>query len=207
MDERLMEDQVNDALHQVRRMREVVLDKRIFRGYSGVARMLSGTVALAGTCVLSARWVPANAEVHLAGWGAILAIALVANYAALVYWFAFHPDARRQPRLLKPAVDAVPALVIGAVLSAALIVRGQYGLLFGTWLCLYGLAQVAYRQSLPPGIYRVGLCYLISGAYFLLSPRISFLRPWPVGALFFAGEWIGGIILWRANHAEATGRS
>jgi hypothetical protein len=110
---------------------------------------------------------------------------------------------RRQPRLLKPAIDAVPALAAGGVLSAALIAAGQFRLLPGVWMALYGLAQTAYRHSLPPGIYRVGLAYLVCGAAALLWPPAAFTNPWPMGTVFGLGEIAGGLVLLQGAAQES----
>jgi hypothetical protein len=129
----------------------------------------------------------------------VLAVGLIVNYAALGYWFLFNSEAGRNLFMLKPAIDAVPALAVGAMLSLALILTEQYNLLFGVWMCLYGLAQVAYRQSLPRGIYVVGLCYIMCGACCLLWPCVSFTNPWPMGVVFFLGEVAGGVVLIRTT--------
>jgi len=186
---------IHDALAQVRKLQELILEKKLFKGYSGKARIVSGCVALAGAAVLASDRIPADPLAHLAGWGAVLLVGVVVNYAALGWWVVSNPEVRRNPLMLKPAIDAVPALGVGAALSVALVLRQQYQLLFGMWMCLYGLAQVAYRQSLPKGIYMVGLCYIACGAYCLLAPSISFTNPWPMGIVFFAGESAGGLIL------------
>lgn len=186
---------IHDALGQVRRLQELILDKAMFRGYSGSARVLSGLIALVTAAVLSTALVPRTENAHLAGWGIALSLALILNYGALAKWFLFSPETRRDPRMLKPAVDALPALAVGATLSVALVVAGQHRLLFGTWMSLYGLAQTAYRKSLPPGIYGVGLVYILCGLLCLLMPAMSFLNPWPMGFIFFAGELAGGVIL------------
>lgn len=191
----MIANHIHDALAQVRKLQEIVLEKKLFKGYSGKARVISGAVALAGAAVLSSAAVSPAPLAHLAGWGVVLAVGLVVNYAAMAYWFFFNSGAGRNPIMLKPAIDAVPALAVGAVFSMALILAGQYNLLFGTWMCLYGLAQVAYRQSLPRGIYFVGLCYIACGAYCLLAPGISFTNPWPMGIVFCLGEAAGGVIL------------
>ncbi len=193
---------IHDALAQVRRMQELVLEKRRFQGYSGKARILSGTTALMGTIVMGSHLVSTDPLAHLFGWGAVLAIGVVLNYFALAYWFFFDPQVRRNPTMLKPAIDALPALGTGAAFTVALIVTGQFNLLFGTWMSLYGLAQVAYRRSLPQGIYVVGLCYLVCGAWCLVAPGIVFTNPWPMGIVFFFGEWAGGIILYCSNHRK-----
>ena len=186
---------VHDALAQVKRLQSLILERRFFEGYSGRARVLSGFAALGCACLLDSGLLPCTPAAHLAGWTAALLMALALNYGALAWWFLFDPEVRRNARLLKPAVDAVPALAVGAVLSAALIVAGQHRLLFGAWMSLYGLAQVAYRQSLPPGIYAVGLGYLLAGAVCLLAPAVIFLNPWPMGIVFFVGELTGGAVL------------
>ncbi len=193
----MIANHIHDALSQVRKLQEFVLAKRLFRGYSGKARIMSGSVALIGSAVLSSAWVPDTAKAHLLGWGVVLVVGVILNYAALVYWFLSDSEVRRNPRMLKPAIDALPALGVGAVLTVAVIMSGQYYLLFGVWMCLYGLAQVAYRQSLPTGIYIVGVCYIMCGAYWLMSPAMSFVIPWPMGMTFFVGEMAGGVILLR----------
>ena len=45
------------------------------------------------------------------------------------------------------------------------------------------------------GIIAVGLFYQVAGIVCLLAPGISFLNPWPMGLVFFAGESVGGWIL------------
>ena len=193
---------VHDALSQVRRLQSLLLERSMFEGYSGKARAVSGIVTLINTVVLASALVPRTPAAHLAAWAITLAVALLLNYVALIWWFLFDPRVRRNPRMLKPAVDAVPALAVGAVLSLATILAGQYQFLFGIWMCLYGLAQVAYRQSLPRGIYAVGLAYLIAGAVCLLTAA-PFVNPWPMGLTFFLGEMAGGFILITHDHRLA----
>ncbi len=194
----MIANHIHDALDQVRKLQEVVLEKRQFAGYSGRARIACGVLALAGAAVLASNATPATPRAHLTGWGVVLILAVLINYACVAYWFLFDPQVRRNPLMLKPAIDAVPALAVGGGLSVALVAAGQYNLLFGTWMCLYGLSQVAYRLSLPAGIYWVGLCYIACGAGYLLTPGISFLNPWPMGIMFFLGEVAGGLML--LNH-------
>ncbi|HBA84985.1 MAG TPA: hypothetical protein DCZ95_12895 [Verrucomicrobia bacterium] len=192
---------IHDALSQVRRLQELILNKRQFMGYSGKARIASGVLALAGAGALSRGIVPATPEAHLIAWGIILAGAVVLNYSCLAYWFFFDDHVRRNPIMLKPALDAIPALAVGAALTVALVLARQFDLLFGVWMCLYGLAQAAYRQSLPGGIYLVGLCYILCGAAYLVFSGVSFLNPWPMGLMFFLGELAGG---WTLIHQEYT---
>jgi len=198
----MIANHIHDALSQVRKLQEVILEKRSFRGYSGTARMLGGAGALAGAMVLASAPVPKSPLAQLAGWGVVLAAAVAVNYGALAFWFFFNAEARRELLRLMPALDAIPALAVGAVLSLAAILQGQYQFLFGIWMSLYGLVHVVYRQSLPEANYVVGVFYMLSGAYCLFDPRISFVNPWPMGLVFFVGESAGGFILFRNRGKE-----
>ena len=188
------EHSIDETLSQFRHVRDMVMRRRRFHGYSGKARMACGMLALAGALVLASSRVPATAQAHLAGWGVVLALALVINYGAVAWWFVSHPDVRSEPALLKPALDAVPALAGGAVLTIALIAARQYDLLFGAWMLLYGLAQTTYRNALPRGVFFTGLMYMGCGSLLLLLPQ-SFTNPLPMGGVFFLGELVGGVCL------------
>jgi len=188
------EEFIDDALAQFRNVRDIVVRRRRFHGYSGKARMACGVVALTGALILAYGPVPVTESAHLLGWGVVLAAALAMNYGALVWWFVSHPEVRAEPTLLKPALDAVPALAGGAVLTIALIAAKQFHLLFGTWMLLYGLAQTTYRNALPRGVFYTGLMYMGCGALLLLLPQ-PFTHPLPMGSVFFLGELVGGFCL------------
>ncbi len=202
----MIANHVHDALGQVRRLRELILDKRRFRGYSGPARMISGSVALAGAFVISCLAKPdSGPRFHLAGWAAVLMAALGMNYGALLLWFWRDPEARRDPKNLRPAFEALPPLAVGAFLSLAAVLHGHFDLLFGIWMCVYGLVHIPYRHTLPVANYFVGIFYVLAGAVCLFWPGLTFANPWPMGIVFFTGEWWGGYILYRMKIEEPAG--
>lgn len=188
-------EHIHSALAQVRAVQQHVLERQKFRGYSGEARAISGTTALVAAIVLGSRHVPATPWVHLAGWGVVFVIALLANYGAVTYWFLNDPMVKRDLRKLKPTVDVFPPLFVGAILSVAMILRGEYHYLFGIWMCLFGLANLASRHVLPRAIAFVGLFYVGAGTASLFVPTLAFTNPWPMGIAFFVGEWASGLIL------------
>ncbi|MFQ5753140.1 MAG: hypothetical protein ACE5HI_14200 [bacterium] len=173
----------------------VVNAKFGFKGYSGRARALSGTVALIAAVIMASSSFPKVVSDHIYGWGLVFVVGFVLNYGALIHWFLFDLQVKRDLRKLRPTLDAFPALFVGGVLTLALIKIEQVHLLFGMWMCLFGLTSLASRQVLPKMYWVVGLFYISCGTYYLLTPDMSFLNPWPMGVVFFIGEWVGGIIL------------
>lgn len=202
----MIANHIHDALAQVRKMQELILVKRNFTGYSGTARMIGGAAAIAGAAAIHFLPVHRTPEAHLIVWGIILAVSVTANYAALAWWFFRTPGICGDIRKLLPAVDALPALLAGAVLSAALIVHQEYGLLFGAWMTLFGLAHISYRLSLPGKNYLVGIFYILSGSFCLFFAN-DFLNPWPMGIVFFIGETMGGLIFNRRQYANTNQQS
>ena len=193
-----------DALTQVDRLREVVADRERFHGYSGGARLAGGLAALAAGGLLAAPFYPRTPTAQLAGWAAVLAVGLAANYAALLRWFLCQPDARRELFRLRPAWDAVPPLAAAGILSLAAVQHGNYDLLFGIWMCGFALVHAAYRRNLPAANYLLGAGYMVAGAACLLLP-VPFTNPWPMALTFFVGETIGGAIFIRdARPRRAT---
>jgi hypothetical protein len=189
-----------ELLAHVNRLREAVGDRQQFRGYSGGARMAGGLAALATAGVLASPVVPQTPVAHLTGWGGVLVVGLVANYAALLRWFLSPAGANRSIFRLRPALDALPALAAGAILSFGAVCRDHHDLLFGIWMCCYGAVHGAYRRNLPPANYVIGLAYLAAGAACLCWPGLAFTNPWPMGLVFFAGESAGGAILLVENY-------
>jgi hypothetical protein len=198
----MIANHIHDALRQVESMRALALERARFRGYSGRARMAGGVAAFCGAFVLSRPSYPAEPIAHLMGWGVVLVLALLANYGGLLWWFWRDPAAGRDRIQLLPALDACPTFMAAALLSAALIQQGQYDLLFGLWMGMFGLVHAAYRRNLPPPNLAVGLFYGLAGAIALFHPAVSFVNPWPMGFVFGVGELSGGLVLIKGNLPE-----
>ena len=94
-----MKTSLHDAVRQVRELQQAILEKQRFKGYSGRARALAGSGALAAAIVLGSGWGAVQKPVvHLLGWGLVFAQAMVLNYGALVYWFWHDPEVGRDVR-------------------------------------------------------------------------------------------------------------
>lgn len=197
--------EINEALERVRDMQTLVLERRRFQGYSGVGRFLGGMVAMLASGVLChAEWVPSTPHAHLMGWGIVLLAGLALNYGPLLAWSCHRHRVRGDWSDSTPALDALPALAVGAALSLALVRAGQYDLLFGTWMAVFGLVHSVYRRILPRAIYQLGLTYTACGLACLVAPHVRFLDPRPMGLVFGLGEMVGGMVLCR--NRTATGQ-
>lgn len=190
----MIANHIHDALAQVRELQKKILDKQRFKGYSGRARVIAGTVALIAVVFLSFFGYPETVKAHLVVWAVVFAVGFILNYGSLIHWFLFDPSVQRDFRKLRPTLEALPALFVGGALTFALVKAGQVQLLFGMWMSLFGVTSMASRHVLPRIYWVVGVFYLVCGAYFLLAPDVTFLNPWPMGIVFFTGEWLGGII-------------
>lgn len=190
----MSEEGVNEALAQVRRMQTVVQDRLRFRGFSGHARIVGGFVALIGATLLG-RFAPSGAPLtHLLGWGMVLLFAAGVNYGALTFWL-LREGRWLRPAELVPALESLPPLAVGGILSLTLWRTGQYDLLPGTWMLCYGLVHMAYRRNLPVAVYGIGFFYLVAGSVCLLTTGLSFTDPRFMGAVFGMGEVAGGLAL------------
>jgi len=192
----MISQHVQDALVQVRELQQSIADRLRFKGFSGPTRAISGTVALVIAGVMSTPIFPAETEAHLVGWAVVFAVGFCLNAGALVHWFLRDPDVQRNIHRLSPVIDVLAPIAVGGILSAALILHGMHRYLFGTWMCMFGLMNLASRHVLPRSITLVGLFYIVCGGAWLLAPRVTFLNPWPMGLVFFAGEWVGALILY-----------
>ena len=191
----MIANHIHDALAQVRELQQRILERQRFRGYSGGARMCAGTFALIGAWVMSWENFPYDVYAHVLGWGTVFFLAILTNYGSLLYWFVKDAGLHGDVRVLRPTVEVFPPLVAGGMLTLAVLLDGNSDYLFGIWMSLFGLANIASRHVLPHKMGLVGCFYLACGAVCLFSPVRSFLNPWPMGMVFFIGELAGGILI------------
>lgn len=202
----MIANHIHDALAQVQELQKKIIEKQRFKGYSGSARAISGSLTMLAALYLNFLQTT-HYGLHLLAWMIVFFLSFFVNYGALINWFLFDPSVKRDIRRLTPALDALPGLLLGAVLTMVFFRIGQLDYLFGIWMCCYGIASLASRKVLPKYYWTVGVFYFFSGAIFLLSPNISFLNPMPMGLTFFIGEWVSAVILHFDNRLESVLRN
>lgn len=187
---------LHDALDTVRHLKRSLLGAQRFKGWSGPTRILSGSLAIAAALALHLEWIPRTNIAHIFTWGGVFLGAMLLNLGALVYWFWNDEFIHRDVRRLGPLLDVIPPLFVGAVFTFVLIMGREFEYLFGVWMCMFGLTNLATRYVLPGAMGLVGAFYILAGVLCLLMPDIRFLNPWPMGLVFLTGEWCGGTILY-----------
>lgn len=189
----MIANHIQQARAQVQALRSA-LERHRFRGFCAPPRLISAALTVGIGALLLKGTIPVTAEAHLWAWGTLCLLAGAMNAGSLLYWFWHDEEANRVWRRLGPVVDVLPPLLIGGVLSSALVFGGHFDYLFGVWMCLFGMANFNARHMLAPGIARVGIFYMVSGAACLIMP-MPFTNPLPMMMVFAIGELAGGLVL------------
>ncbi len=195
------------ALSDIAEVRERLAMAQRFKGYSGFAAMVSGGFAIV-TGVVQWRIVPVPAGVHeqhlyFALWFLCAALAAMVNYGAIANWFWSDVSARDRWQTRTVGLVILPALMLGAGLSFALLSRGQIGLLPGIWYGCYGVGLFASRTMLPGGVLPIAAAFLGIGVGLLFAPSALTLAWWVLPAGFGIGQLAIGYFIRRDMLARA----
>ncbi|MDT8340599.1 MAG: hypothetical protein RQ751_03720 [Longimicrobiales bacterium] len=158
-----LHDRAMENLHFIRRTME---RSGAFTAVSGGALVLMGGVALVAWGLTRG----ASPGAWVAIWMAAAAVAMLLGITATVL------KARRmgEPVLRGPGwkflVGALPALLVGGVLTLPLLRAGEADLLPAVWLLLYGTAIMSGGAFSVPAIPAMGACFLALGAASLIAP-------------------------------------
>ncbi|MDR2981273.1 MAG: hypothetical protein LBV12_03395, partial [Puniceicoccales bacterium] len=188
----VMRMNANEALGVVAELRQRVLARQRFRGYSGLARAGGGTLALVGAAMVRLLIPDASDTALVVTWGVVFCLAFGLNYGAVVWW---RMSNRATTGALSPALEPLPILLVGGVVTAALIHASVLSLLPGVWMCLFGLTQFSAKYAMPQNIRLIGWYYIAVGIACLWFGEFSWREPLIMGGVFFMGEWSGGLIL------------
>ena len=182
------------AMDNLRYIRETMERSAAFTHVSGLGGVGMGLVALGAAAFASRASTPG---VWLGIWLAAAAI----SFAVSALMMARKSRAEGVPLLSGPgrrfAWNMIPPLAAGGVLTAALARAGQFGLLPGTWLLLYGVSIVtggSYSVRLIPSM---GVVFMLLGLAALTSPAA-----WGDAymAIAFGGlHIVFGLVIWRKH--------
>ena len=189
------------ALEDIAEVRGRLAGVQRFKGYSAIASAASGIFAL-GAGVVQALIVGTphtngDGRIYFAIWFVCCAASVVVNYSAIAHWFVNDATARDRWHTRTVGLSMLPAIVLGAALSAAFLQQGLFGLLPGSWYACYGVGVFASRLNVPRGVVPIALGFIAIGVALLFCPAQLALQPWVVALGFGIGQIAIGILVAR----------
>jgi hypothetical protein len=190
------------ALSDLAEVRDRLIRVQRFDGYSAAAAVASGAAALvAGIVQLQLAPLPRTPDTlhrYVAIWMTCLAVGLILNYGAVAIWVWKHRGPAASSGFRSAARSIAPSVVLGGLLTVALIDRSAYALLPGAWFALYALGLFASREVIPQSTLTVTLGFCALAALFLVSPLVAVSLAWWVMPLGFgAGQIAIGLFILR----------
>lgn len=183
---------IERALADIAEVRERLGQVQRFKGYSGIAAMTSGVFALAGG-VVQAVLVPNVQTVHqghlyFALWLVCCTASVLVNYGAIAHWYVNDATARDRWQTATVGLSILPALVLGAMLSFALLRANLFAFLPGVWYGCYGVGLFASRTMVPRNAVPVAAAFLVAGIVLFFVPPAVALSWWVLPLGFGAGQ-------------------
>lgn len=189
------------ALADIAEVRERLGHMQRFRGYSGIAAMASGAFALIAGA-LQALLVPHVLTAHqghlyFALWFVCCAASVLVNYGAIAHWYVNDATARDKWQTATVGLSMIPALVLGAVLSFALLRANLFAFLPGVWYGCYGVGLFASRTMVPRAVVPIAAAFMVAGMGLLFAAPLVALQWWVLPAGFGIGQLAIGLIIMR----------
>lgn len=195
------------ALSDLAEVRERLAMAQRFKGYSGIAAMISGALAvIAGIVQRVLVPVPSglhDERVYFAIWFACAAIAALVNYGAILEWFWSDASVRDRWQTKTVGLAILPALLLGAGLSFALLVHGEIVLLPGVWYGCYGVGLLASRTMLPRRVLPIAAAFVVAGVALLFTHSAIALAWWTLPLGFGIGQCVIGAFIRRESVVKA----
>ncbi len=189
------------ALADIAEVRERLGHVQRFKGYSGFAAAMSGAFAVAAG-VLQLAVVPRVANAHeghlyFAIWFACCAASILINYGAIAHWYVNDASARDRWQTATVGLAILPALVLGASLSFALLRANLYAFMPGVWFGCYGVGLLASRTMLPRNVVFIAAAFMLAGMGLLFVPAGIALAWWILPCGFGLGQLAIGACIMR----------
>lgn len=188
-------------------VRERLAMTQRFRGYSGVAAAVSGCFAiLAGVVQSLLAPMPASPHqdhLYAAIWVGCGGAAMIVNYASIAHWVASDASARDRWQTRSVGLSILPAIMLGAALTMALIDYGHFSLLPGIWCGCYGVGLFASRTLVPRPVVPIAALFMLAGIALLFAPPAIALAWWVLPVVFGPGQIAIGYFVARDRVAEA----
>jgi hypothetical protein len=182
---------IEDALTQIQEIRGQLARTELYRGTR--AASLAATSALAALAALLQPVVVPSPVVapggYVAFWSATAALALGIVGFQVLHSYRRTLSAQDRATTREVLASVAPAIGAGALVTAALTMRGLAALLPGLWPVFIGISVFAARSHFPKGSGALALGYVASGVWILaFEEGEDAFRPWVMGITFGLGQ-------------------
>lgn len=155
------------AMDNLRFIRGVMESAVTFTAVSGWGQVVIGLTAVVAALVAARQALP---WARVATWVAEAGIAAGISVASM----ALKSHAANMPLLSGPIRKLVlsfsPPVIVGAVLTAVLVLHGEYDYLPGVWMLLYGAAVVSAGTYSVKSVPVMGAAFMLVGTITLFAP-------------------------------------
>jgi hypothetical protein len=195
---------LDDALDQLDAIHAHLARGETYHGYRPIALAVSGVAGLAAA--LAQPWLVADDPAVFARYWLAVAVAgaLLAGSATVLGYFTREDEfARKRTRTVLG--QFVPCLLVGAVLSHALMRQeSTVAYLPAMWALVYGLGIVASLPYVPRSGGLVAAWFLGCGLYLSVSVEGPLPSGWAVGVPFGVGQLLAAFVFRRAREEVAS---
>lgn len=193
------------ALADIAEVRDRLGHMQRFRGYSGLAAVASGVFAVVAGALqkllLPNVQTTHQGHVYFALWFACCAASVLVNYGAIAHWYVNDASARDRWHTTTVGLSMLPALLLGAALSFALLHANLFAFLPGVWYGCYGVGLFASRTMVPRAVAPVAAAFMIAGMGLVFVPASIALQWWVLPLGFGAGQLAIGVVVMRDRTA------
>jgi hypothetical protein len=186
--------EIERALADIAEVRDRLAGAQRFKGYSAIAAAISGAFAISAGIVqavlVGTPHGSHDGRVYFAIWFVCCAASIVVNYGAIAHWFVNDATARERWQTRTVGLSILPAIVLGAAFSLALLQQELFSFLPGVWFACYGVGLFASRLTVPRGVLGVAAAFLLCGIAMLFVPPSVTLQPWINAGGFGIGQFV-----------------
>jgi len=193
---------VNESLRsEVFEIRRALARTGTFEGYRAAPVAMSGMIALAAGA--AQRLLHPDPIQFVVIWATAAALGFGINFWVVARTYGASPRHWERSLAFAALLDLTPAMMGGALLTAAMIVTERIALLPGIWMVLFGTGVMASRRHVPRGCAWIGVAYLVAGvATLVLLPGAGALRADVMAGTFGLGQFLLSWVLARGATSD-----
>ena len=189
---------LDDALEQISEIHAQVLKSEVFRGYRAATMSLTAAIAVVAAILQPGILGVVTPAAFVWYWVSVAALCAALCAVDILRTARLCSEAGRGRRTILVVLQSLPALLVGAVVTAILVQReGAASALPGLWAMFFALGIWSARPYLPRAVGLVALFYVLAGTWQLSQAQGTLMpSPWGMGLTFGVGQCALAVVLY-----------